>query len=80
MKISISQIVSISEANQNFSKVARMVDKSGEIYIFKNNKPKYRLIDIENNSEIEMSDDEKIDFVASRILKKYRCAFEELAK
>ena len=80
MKISISQIVSISEANQNFSKVARMVDKSGEIYIFKNNKPKYRLIDIENNSEIEMSDDEKIDFVAARILKKYRCAFEELAK
>ena len=80
MNINISQIVSISEANQNFSKVARTVDKTGEVYIFKNNKPKYRLIDIENSNEIEMSDDEKIDFVAARILKKYRRAFEELAK
>ena len=80
MKIDISQIVSISEANQNFSKVARMVDKNGEVIIFKNNKPKYRLVDIENSTEIEMTDDEKIDFVADRILKKYRRAFEELAK
>lgn len=80
MKIDISQIVSISEANQNFSKVARMVDKNGEVIIFKNNKPKYRLVDIENSTEIEMTDDEKIDFVAARILKKYRRAFEELAK
>ena len=80
MKIDISQIVSISEANQNFSKVACMVDKNGEVIIFKNNKPKYRLVDIENSTEIEMTDDEKIDFVAARILKKYRRAFEELAK
>ena len=80
MKIDLSQIVSISEANQNFSKVARMVDKNGEVFIFKNNKPKYRLVDIENSTEIEMTDDEKIDFVAARILKKYHRAFEELAK
>ncbi len=80
MNININQIVPISEANQNFSKVARLVDKAGEVYIFKNNKPKYRLIDIENDSDIEMSDNEKIDFVAARILKKYRRAFEELAK
>ena len=80
MNININQIVSISEANQNFSKIARMVDKAGEIYIFKNNKPKYKLVDIESDSSIEMSEDEKIDFVAARILKKYRRAFEELAK
>ena len=80
MKIDTRRLVSMTEANQNFSKVARTVDKTGEVYIFKNNKPKYRLIDIENSNEIEMSDDEKIDFVAARILKKYRRAFEELAK
>lgn len=57
-----------------------MVDKTGEVYIFKNNKPKYKLVDIENDAAIEMNDDEKIDFVAARILKKYRRAFEELAK
>ena len=80
MNINTEQIVSISEANQNFSRVARMVDRTGEVYIFKNNKPKYRLVDIENDTTIEMTDDEKIDFVAARILKKYRRAFEELAK
>lgn len=80
MNINSGQIVSISEANQNFSRVARMADKQGEIYIFKNNKPKYKLVDIESSSNIEMSDDEKIEFVAARILKLYRPAFEELAK
>ncbi|MBQ0083411.1 MAG: type II toxin-antitoxin system Phd/YefM family antitoxin [Clostridiales bacterium] len=80
MDINTNQIVSISEANQNFSKVARQVDKIGSVIIFKNNKPKYKLIDIEKSAEIEMTDDEKIDFVAARILKKYKKAFEELAK
>ncbi len=80
MNINTENIVSISEANQNFSKVARMAERSGEVVIFKNNRPKYRLVDIESNAEIVMTDDEKIDFVAARVLKKYRRAFEELAK
>lgn len=74
------QIVSISESNRNFSKVARMAEKNGMVYIFKNNKPKFKLVDLNHDADIEMSDDEKIDFVAARILKKYRKAFEELAK
>ena len=80
MKIDSEKIVSISEAKQNFSKVARMADRVGEVYIFKNNKPKYKLVDIETDAQIEMTDDKKIDFVASRILREYRAAFEELAK
>jgi len=80
MNINTEQIVSISEANQNFSRVARLVDKNGEVIIFKNNKPKYKLVDIDSDTTIEMTDDEKIDFVAARVLKRYRKAFEELAK
>lgn len=80
MDINTNQIVSISEANQNFSRVARAADRFGTVVIFKNNKPKYKLVDIEQDSEIQMTDDEKIDFVAARILKEYRKAFEELAK
>ena len=59
---------------------AKLVDKNGEVIIFKNNKPKYKLVDIEHDTTIEMTDDEKIDFVAARILKLYRPAFEELGK
>ena len=80
MKLNANQIVPISEANQNFSRVARMVEKTGEVYIFKNNKPKYKIIDLEHDTAIEMTDDEKIDFVSQRILKQYRRAFEELAR
>ena len=80
MKIETAQIVSISEANQNFSRVSRMAEKHGEIYIFKNNKPKYKLVDIEQDTSLEMSDEERIDFVAARVLRRYRAAFLELAK
>ena len=80
MDINRKKIVSISEANQNFSKVARQAEREGEVYIFKNNKPKYLLIDMESTPYFEMTDDEKIDFVAARVLKQYRRAFEELAK
>ncbi|MBR5312103.1 MAG: type II toxin-antitoxin system Phd/YefM family antitoxin [Clostridia bacterium] len=80
MNIDTKKIVSISEANQNFSRVARMAEKNGEVYIFKNNKPKYRLVDLESDTSLEMTDEEKIDFAAARILKQYRRAFEELAK
>lgn len=34
----------------------------------------------EKNVTVEMTDNEKIDFVAAQILEKYRSAFEELAK
>lgn len=80
MKIDTKQILSISETNQNFSKATRIADKQGSVVIFKNNKPRYMLIDLENNPVLELSEDEKIDIVAKRILEKYRKAFEELAK
>ena len=80
MNINTDTIVSMTEANQNFSKVARIAEKRGEAVIFKNNKPKFIVLDIEQSDYIDITDDEKIDIVAARILKKFRPAFEELAK
>ena len=80
MTINTNTIISVSEANQNFSKATRIAEKNGQAIIFKNNRPKYILLDLDSNPPIEMSDDEKIDFVAARILKKYTPAFEALAK
>ena len=80
MQINTNTIVSVTEANQNFSRVTRIAEKSGQAVIFKNNRPRYLLIDLENSPLIDMTDDEKIDFVAARILKKYKPAFLELAK
>ena len=78
--IDTKTIVSVSEANQNFSRVTRIAEKHGQAVLFKNNRPRYLLIDMENSPVIDMTDDEKIDFVAARILKKYKEAFLELAK
>ena len=80
MTINTNTIVSVSEANQNFSRVTRIADKNGQAVIFKNNRPKYLLLDIESCPVLDMTDDEKIDLVAARILKKYKPAFLELAK
>ena len=38
------------------------------------------LVDFGVNPAIEMTDDEKIDFVARGVLNRFRAAFEELAK
>lgn len=80
MTINTGSMISITDANQNFSKAARLAEAKGEIVIMKNNKPKFCLIDLESNPIIDMTDDEKIEFVARRILKQHKNAFLELAK
>ena len=81
MMINTNTIVSVSEANQNFSRVTRIADANGQAVIFKNNRPKYLLlVDIESTPYFDMTADEKIDVIAARILKRFKPAFEELAK
>ena len=78
MKLTPNEIISISAA-QNFSNVTRIPDKHGKAVIYEDNKPKY-ILNIEESPIIEMTDDEKISFVASRILKEHNAAFLEIAK
>ena len=80
MKIDTSAIVTATEANQNFSSVARLAEKKGRVVVFKNNRPKLLVIDLDTEPQIEMTEDEKFEFVARRILKEHKAAFEELAK
>ena len=80
MTIDTNAIVTATEANQNFSKVARMAEKKGRVVVFKNNRPKFLVIDLDTEPQIEMTEDEKLDFVAARILREHKAAFQELAK
>lgn len=80
MKIDTNTIISVTEANQNFSRVTRIAEKSGQAVIFKNNRPRYMLIDLENSPILDMTEDEKIDVVAARVMKRFKPAFQELAK
>ena len=80
MNVNLKNLVSISEANQNFSKVARMVDENGVAVILKNNAPRYVLIDYGKLQTDVEADSETLEDVATRLLQKHRKAFEELAK
>ncbi len=80
MTINTNSIVTATEANQNFSRVAKLAEQKGRVVIFKNNRPKLLVIDLDTEPQIDMTEDEKLDFVAARILREHKAAFEELAK
>lgn len=80
MQINLNNLVSISEANQNFSKVARMVDENGAAVILKNNAPRYVLIDYSKLQQDCAAKNEQVEEVANNFLKKHLKAFKELAK
>lgn len=80
MMIDTRQIITVTEANQNFSRATRIADEKGAALVFKNNRPKYKLINLEVEPDLELTDDEKIDIVARRIMQRFKPAFMELAK
>ena len=80
MTIDTNTIITATEANQNFTRATKIAEKNGQAVIFKNNRPRYLLIDMENSPILDLTEDEKIDIVAARILKRFKPAFEELAK
>jgi len=80
MNINIDNLVSISEANQNFSKVARLVDEKGTAVILKNNAPRYVLLDYSLLQQDTVADNMDVELAATQILAKHIKAFEELAK
>lgn len=80
MKIDIENIVSITEANQNFSRVARMADERGSILIMKNNVPRYLLVEFARVDELRNASDEKMLEIGHEFVKKNDAVFSELGK
>lgn len=80
MMINAKNLISMTEANQNFSKVTRLVDETGSALILKNNRPTYVLMKYEDFESAATADDESIDAISERLIKKNCHAYEELAK
>lgn len=78
MKIDTKTMVSITEANQNFSKVARLVDEKGSAVILKNNAPKYIMVPYEEEEEY-ISEDE-LKKISDKFLEKNKEAYKKLAE
>ena len=80
MNVNTENLVSITEANQNFSRIARMVDEKGSVVILKNNSPRYLLIEFNETQREQSVSDEDILVLSKRIIEKNREAYEVLAK
>jgi antitoxin Phd len=94
MIINTDNLISITELNQDFAKLARLVDKNGAAVVLKNNIPRYVILDYNQLKEanLETGIEHKTKFsaetaspddvlaAARKILKEHFPAFKELAK
>ena len=78
MTIDTNTMISITEANQNFSKVTRLVDERGTAVILKNNVPRYLVIDFSKADA--NATDEDVLAISKRLLAQNKEAYEMLAK
>ena len=80
MNINTKNLFSITYANQNFSKVARLVDENGSVIILKNNVPRYLVMEFSSAEEEQLAADEDVMSISKRLIEKNRQAYEVLAK
>ena len=80
MMINTNALVAMTEANQNFSKVARLVDEQGAAVILKNNKPRYAVVDFSEYDSYQAYRRAMIDKATDDLIEENLEAFRELAK
>ena len=80
MVINTDNLVSITEANQNFSRVARLVDENGVAIFLKNNAPRCVLIEFCQLESEQKADDEDVLTISRRLMAKNKEAYQALAK
>ncbi len=83
MTVETSTLVPMTEANQNFSKVTRLVDEAGLAVILKNNKPRYIVVDFEEYDALQAARaarKQKVEAAADQLIAENLEALRELAK
>jgi antitoxin Phd len=81
MNLDARMTVPIFEANEDFPRIMHWAESYGRVVIHKDNKPKYLLIDLEQESLIyDLTEEEKLEIATKRIMKQYKPAFEKLAE
>ena len=83
MMIDTNVIVPMTDANQNFSKVTRIVDMNGMAVIMKNNKPRYIVVDFDEYETVSAAMQirkQKVDAVTDSVIDENMEALLELAK
>lgn len=79
MIIDTDTMISITEANQNFSRVTKLVDEHGTAVILKNNVPRYLVIDFSKVEKEKAAATEDVIAISERLLQQNMEAYEVLA-
>ena len=80
MNVNTKTMVSISEANQNFSKLARLVDQYGSAVILKNNSPRYLILEFNQADEQLSAQTDDVLAISEKLITRNKAVYEELAK
>lgn len=76
MNINTKNLVSITNANQNFSKAARLADENGSVIILKNNVPQYLIMEFGAAEQEQFADAEDVMTISKRLIEKNRKAYK----
>jgi antitoxin Phd len=79
MRIDTNTMIPMTEANRNFSKVARMVDEKGSAVIMKNNRPRYLIVNFDT-LEDGTAGDEEVEAISKKLMKQNRTAYDTIKK
>ena len=80
MNIDTKTILPISLANQNFSKVAKLVDQFGSAVIMKNNTPRYIIYEFNQADSMQEASDDDVISVSKKLMQRNKHVYEELSK
>jgi antitoxin Phd len=80
LTVDTNVLVPMTEANQNFSKVVRIVEENGMAVILKNNVPRYMVLSFKEYDEIKSARQRLFNEAADSIISENLDALKELAK
>ncbi|MBQ8749693.1 MAG: hypothetical protein IJZ29_04435 [Clostridia bacterium] len=73
--------VSINDENINLRDLVKRLKNNGDVIILdENGDSKYIITSVDNQQFLNLTDDEKIEIIAKRILNKHKRAFEVLGQ
>ena len=81
MMVDTKNLVSIAEANGDFSNVIQLVDQNGPVVILRDDTPRYLVIDLtRTDTTVQDATEKEVMEISERLIAKNRKAYEELAK
>lgn len=80
MDIESERVVSLSVTDRSFSEIARLVDLYGSAIVALNDKPRYLVLDLNQDKDTENVSNQEVQEISRRLMKRNRAVYQELAK